>query len=137
MKNLIKFFLFLIYTIGIFFVRKYIIFFIIVLFNIILMAILKINMQKAVKNLIKLSPFILFTAIINILFADLEFAILIGIRLILVCNLSYIFAKTISYTQVRGNHRKINVSIKNIWSKAKGSWINYINCTFIYTNNEG
>ena len=101
------------------------------------MAILKINMQKAVKNLIKLSPFILFTAIINILFADLEFAILIGIRLILVCNLSYIFAKTISYTQVRGNHRKINVSIKNIWSKAKGSWINYINCTFIYTNNEG
>ncbi len=99
MKNLIKFILFLIYTIGIFFIENYIILFLIASFNIILMIIIKINMKKAIKSLIKLLPFILFTAIINILFADLEFAILIGIRLILVCNLSYIFAKTISYTE--------------------------------------
>ena len=99
MKNLIKFILFLIYTIGIFFIENYIILFLIASFNIILMIIIKINMQKAIKSLIKLLPFILFTAIINILFADLEFAILIGIRLILVCNLSYIFGRTISYTE--------------------------------------
>jgi len=52
------------------------------------------------KSIIKLSIFIAFTVIINIIFADLKFAILIGIRLILVCNLSYIFSKTISNTEI-------------------------------------
>lgn len=112
MKNLIKFILFLIYTIGIFFIKSYIILFLIAIFNIILMVILRINIQKAIKNLIKLLPFILFTALINILFADLQFAILIGIRLILVCNLSYIFAKTISYTEFGEVIEKIMYPLK-------------------------
>lgn len=63
------------------------------------MIISKININKAIKNLIKLMPFILFTVVINIIFVDLEFAILIGVRLILVCNISYVFSKTISYTE--------------------------------------
>ena len=112
MKNLIKFILFLIYTIGIFFIKDYIVIYLIAVFNIMLMVILKINIQKAIKNLIKLSPFILFTAFINILFADIQFAILIGIRLILVCNLSYIFAKTISYTEFGEIIEKIMYPLK-------------------------
>ncbi len=63
------------------------------------MIISKINIKKAIKSLIKLMPFILFTVVINIIFVDLEFAILIGVRLILVCNISYVFSKTISYTE--------------------------------------
>ena len=63
------------------------------------MLISKININKAIKNLIKLMPFILFTVVINIIFVDLKFAILIGVRLILVCNISYVFSKTISYTE--------------------------------------
>lgn len=63
------------------------------------MIISKININRAIKNLIKLLPFILFTVVINIIFVDLEFAILIGVRLILVCNISYVFSKTISYTE--------------------------------------
>lgn len=99
MKNLIKFILFLIYTVGIFFIKNYIILGIIAIFNIILMLIIKINIKNAINNLFKLLPFILFTAIINVFFADLNFAILIGIRLILVCNLSYTFSKTMTYTE--------------------------------------
>ena len=99
MKNLIKFTLFLIYTVGIFFIKNYIILGIIAIFNIILMLTIKINIKTAINNLIKLLPFILFTIVINILFADLNFGILIGIRLILVCNLSYIFSKTKTYTE--------------------------------------
>lgn len=99
MKNLIKFTLFLIYTVGIFFIKNYIILGIIAIFNIILMLTIKINIKTAINNLIKLLPFILFTIVINILFADLNFGILIGIRLILVCNLSYIFSKTMTYTE--------------------------------------
>lgn len=99
LKNVVKFILFLIYTISIFFIKNYILLTLILFINISLMIISKININKAIKNLIKLMPFILFTVVINIIFVDLEFAILIGVRLILVCNISYIFSKTISYTE--------------------------------------
>ena len=98
LKNVVKFILFLIYTISIFFIKNYILLTLILFINISLMIISKININKAIKNLIKLMPFILFTVVINIIFVDLEFAILIGVRLILVCNISYVFSKTISYT---------------------------------------
>ena len=99
MKNLIKFILFLMYTIGVFFVEDYISFGLIALFNIILMSVAKINLRKALNNNIKILPFILFTIAINTIFADLKFSILIGIRLILIRNLTYIFSKTISYME--------------------------------------
>lgn len=99
MKNLIKFIIFLIYTILLFFIKNYVIFGLIAVFNIILMLAIKINIKNSINNLLKLFPFILFTAVINILFANLQFAILIGIRLILVCNFTYIFSKTMSYME--------------------------------------
>ena len=99
LKNIVKFILFLIYTISIFFIKNYILLTLILFINISLMLISKININKAIKNLIKLMPFILFTVVINIIFVDLKFAILIGVRLILVCNISYVFSKTISYTE--------------------------------------
>ena len=99
MKNLIKFILFLIYTVGIFFINNYITLGLIAIFNIILMLALKIKLKNAINNIIKLLPFILFTVAINVIIADLEFSILIGLRLILVCNLSYVFSKTISYIE--------------------------------------
>ena len=50
MKNLIKFILFLIYTVGIFFIDNYILLGLITIFNIILMLIIKINLKNAIKN---------------------------------------------------------------------------------------
>lgn len=107
MKNLIKFILFLIYTIGIFFISNYLVLGIIAIFNIILMLLIKINIKNAGNNILKLLPFILFTIIVNILFADLEFGLLIGVRLTLVCNLSYIFSKTITYSEFGGIVEKL------------------------------
>lgn len=112
MKNLIKFILFLMYTVGVFFIKSYIVLGLILLFNIILMLLLKINLKNAVRNLIKLLPFILFTVVINLLFADLGFSILIGVRLILVCNLSYVFSKTISYMEFAEVIEKIVYPLK-------------------------
>lgn len=112
MKNLIKFTLFLVYTIGIFFVKNYIELGIIAIFNIILMIISKINLKNAINNLIKLLPFVLLTVVINMLFADLENSVLIGIRLIMVCNLSYIFSKTISYMEFAEVIEKIAYLLK-------------------------
>ena len=100
MKNLIKFILFLIYTIGIFFIKDYIVIGLIAILNIILILALKINILNSIKNLVKLLPFIIFTVIINILLVELKFAILMGARLVLVCNLTYTFSKTISNTEI-------------------------------------
>lgn len=100
MKNLIKFVLFLIYTVGIFFIKNYIALGAIAIFNIILILVLKINILNSVKNLVRLLPFIVFTVVINILFAELKFAILMGVRLVLVCNLTYTFSRTISNTEI-------------------------------------
>ena len=72
----------------------------IAIFNIILIVALKINISNSIKNLVKLLPFILFTVVINALLAELEFAILMGVRLVLVCNLTYIFSKTILNTEI-------------------------------------
>ncbi|MBO4815906.1 MAG: hypothetical protein J5507_03065 [Clostridia bacterium] len=99
LKNIIKFILFLIYVIGIFFINNYFILGAITIFNIVLILIAKINIKKTVINLIKLLPFILFTSAINLIFINLQSAILITIRLILVCNISYIFSKTITYLE--------------------------------------
>ena len=99
MRNLIKFILFLIYSVGVFFVEDYRVLALILVFNISLMMIAKIRLKNALDNTIKLLPFILFTIAINTIFADLRFSILIGVRLVLVCNLSYVFSKTISYME--------------------------------------
>ncbi len=99
MKNIIKFFIFLIYIIGIFFVDNFIILGIAAIFNLILIYASKINLKKTIINLIKLLPFILFTSLINLLFINFKSAALIMIRLILVCNISYIFSRIITYIE--------------------------------------
>ncbi len=112
MKNIIKFILFIIYTVGIFFVENYIALAIILLINIFLMLITKINIKNALSNVLKLLPFILFTVAINIAFADVKYSILIGIRLILVCNISYIFSKNITYTEFGETIEKLVFPLK-------------------------
>lgn len=99
MKNIIKFILFLIYTISIFFIKSYVLLGIIAITNIILTIALRINIKKAIKNILQLLPFILFMAVINIIFGELESAILIGIKLILVCNITFTFSKLLSYIE--------------------------------------
>jgi len=112
MKNLVKFILFLIYVIGIFFISNYIVLGIITILNLLLIYLNKINLKKTIINLIKLLPFILFTGLINLLFANLKDAILITIRLILVCNISYIFSKTITYLEFANVIEKIFYPLK-------------------------
>lgn len=93
MTYIISFILFLIYTIGIFFVKEYYIFAILALLNIILIFILKENIKDAFIAILKILPFIIFTSCINMIIGGVNHGLLIGIRLILVCNMTYIFAK--------------------------------------------
>ena len=71
MGSIIGFILFLIYASLIFFIKKFEILFIIFIFNIFFMIIFKINFKNMILFLLKLLPFIIFTAILNIIFGDL------------------------------------------------------------------
>ena len=112
MKNIIKFILLLIYVIGIFFINNFYLLGMIATLNILLMIISKINIKKTIINLIKLLPFILFTSVINLILINMQSAIIITIRLILVCNISYIFSKTITYLEFAEIIEKILYPLK-------------------------
>ena len=120
MKAFIKFIAFLVYTVCLFWVDDIRILACITIFQILLMLLGRISIYEALKSIIKLMPFILFTVIINILAMDFRDAILIGIRLILVCNIVYIYGKTTTAMQIAK-------SIKNLFYPLKWFGINIDN----------
>ncbi len=94
MKSTIKLLILLTYTIAVFFIKNYLTLLIIAILNIILMILFRVPKLKALKNIYYLSFFIIFTAVINFLVENINSALLISVRLILVCNFTYTF-KTI------------------------------------------
>jgi len=98
--NVIKFIIFLIYTVGIFYIVDYRILTIIICLNILTMIISKISIKGALKNIAGISIFIAFTVIINISLMGVQEAILVGIRLAIVCNATYIFTKQLSTLEI-------------------------------------
>ena len=99
MKNLIKFILFIIYTVFIFLINSYKLLGIVAFINISIIIILKLNIKDMLKNLSNIFIFISFTIIVNVLVESIDYAILIAVKLILICNITYIFSKTISYME--------------------------------------
>lgn len=98
--NAIKFILFLIYTVGVFYVANHWFLMAIIGVNIGVMMINKISLKGALKNLAGIGIFILFTVGINIFLMSIQEAILIGIRLAIVCNGTYIFTKLLSTLEI-------------------------------------
>lgn len=87
---------FIIYTLVIFMLKNYLALLIVALINISLMFICKVPIKKAISNLLFLTGFILFTATFNLILDSLESAIMISIRLYLVCNITYTFKYILS-----------------------------------------
>jgi energy-coupling factor transporter transmembrane protein EcfT len=117
MKDTIKFVLFIIYTALIFCINDYKIIAIIAIINVILMIIGKIKFTEAGKALIKLVPFIILIILINIILDSIQTAILIGIRLALVCNVTYTFTKNFT-------PRQLSMSIENLLTPLKVFHVN-------------
>lgn len=97
--NIVKFIFFLLYVISIFFIKNNIALIGALIINIILILIYKINLKKLLNNLSKISIFVLITTLINVFVVDINYAIIIGIKLILVCTITYIFSTTLSYME--------------------------------------
>lgn len=112
MKDVIKFILFILYTVLIFFISDYKILGIILIINVTFMLISKVKIKNAIRSIIKLLPFILFVILLDLILMSKEEAILIGIRLILVCNFTYTFTKNFTPEQLSNSIEKILTPLK-------------------------
>ena len=99
-KNVIKFILFIIYTICIFFIKNSKLLLIVFIFNIFLALVYKIKPLKIIKSLKVLLPFVTLVAIVNLLLEGLDYALIISIKIVLCYNVTYIFSKTMSVMEI-------------------------------------
>lgn len=106
MINSIIFIIFVLYATAIFFINDSLLLLGVLIINILIMIILRLNITDAIKYILKMSLFILLTVLINLFLSDYKYAILVAIKLILVCNITYIYSKTTTV-------RKIALTIKN------------------------
>ena len=97
--NIIKFIFFLTYAILIFFVKSNIALIGALAIDVTLIIAYKINLKNLINNITKIFIFVLITAIINAFVVNINYAITIGIKLILVCAMTYIFSKMLSYME--------------------------------------
>lgn len=100
MKNLILLLLFIAYTTSIFFISNWIVFLGFICINLMLILAFKLSFRRVFVNLYKVTPIILITFIFNLLFGYLEEAILISIRLYIVCNMTFIFTYNMGTTNI-------------------------------------
>ncbi len=107
MKNVIKIILFLVYTMSIFFIKHYQFPIIILGINMLLTLMLKISAKEEIRNIFSVIFFIFLTAVINMVVVDIKTGIMIGIKLILVCNITFIFSKQINYMELADALEKI------------------------------
>ncbi|MCI8392337.1 MAG: hypothetical protein HFJ24_06915 [Clostridia bacterium] len=98
---------FLVYASSIFFINEYYLLGIIFLVNLFLMLILKISLKKAFIFIVKLMPFILFTGVLNLILGGLQLGIIITIKLILVCNTTFVFSENMT-------PKKIQIAIEKL-----------------------
>lgn len=94
MKNAIRLLLFVTYATCIFFLpnNKFIIFF--VIFNLFIMIINKLQPKKVMKKSMQVLPFIAFTFIINHMLDSFYNALWIGLKLLIVCNITIVYSET-------------------------------------------
>lgn len=100
MINLCILIAFLIYVSGIFFIKNIVLLFAISAFNILIILFLKIPLKKAFYNLYQYSFIIIITFIFNIFFGYFKEAFSISFKLILVCNISFIFSYKMGFNNI-------------------------------------
>lgn len=112
MLIVIEFIAFIIYTTLIFFIEDYSIIGIIFVINLILMFISNVNFRKSIFFILKVLPFILFTGGINLILGGIEVGILISVRLLLVCQITYVFTEKMTPKKIQYSIEKILIPLK-------------------------
>ncbi len=112
MKNIIKFIIFIIYTILIFILNDIKILICLLLLNFIITILLKIRLKNMFYHLKILLPFIIFTMGINIFLAGLYDGIIMGIRIFICYHITYIFSKTYTFLELADMIQKLCYPLK-------------------------
>lgn len=101
MLLIISFLAFIIYTVSIFMFKSYSLLALCIGVNLLFMIAFKVSFKRAFFAVWKILPFILFTGVINGLIGGFELGVLISVRLILVCNITYIFSSKMTPRKLR------------------------------------
>lgn len=112
MQTIISFIVFLVYTTAIFFIENYNLLAIVFVINIILMSILKVSYKKTLFFIAKILPFIIFTGIVNFLLGGIKNCVIISLKLILVCQITYIFSEKMTPKKIQFAVEKILIPLK-------------------------
>lgn len=90
---MIGFITFLVYVIAIFLIDNYVFFIGVLLVNMLIIISFRLNFRKVFNNFIGISFFSLFTFAVNLIVLTPFEAFIIAVKLLLVCNVTYIFSK--------------------------------------------
>lgn len=112
MKNVLKFVLFLVYVIGIFFIDDLKILILLGILNFAFMKMTDILIKNFLETLKFVLPFFVFTAILNAILANLKTGVIIGIRLLLVYQITNLFSKQMTQSEFAKVIEKILYPLK-------------------------
>lgn len=112
MKNVIPFILFLIYATAIFLIPNSFFLLCPLSINIVLWIVTKSSIKKTVRNLLKIFPFALLTFVINCWLDSYINALWMAAKLLLVCNITFIYSQTTTIAQVAKTVKKLCTPLK-------------------------
>mgnify|MGYP001853339638 CR=1 FL=1 len=104
MKNVLKFLIFILYATVIFLLPNHPLIFILLPIHLIIIIFAKLKWKMIIKSTCKILPFIFFTFIINCILDELINAFWVGIKLLIVCNITIIYSQTTSITRYCRNN---------------------------------
>ena len=100
MKNVFKLLLFIIYIIVIFSIKNYEILFIYILINFIISKVINTKFLGFLDNIKVIAILVIFTTIINMIFGSVEEGIVLGVRILIAYNITYIFSTTFNILEL-------------------------------------
>ena len=120
MKDVIKFLLFLAYATIIFFVPNSLILLLFFTINVIIMLFARLSFIATIRNIMGILPFIILTVAINLLLGYYIDALGVAIKLLLVCQVTFIYSQTTTVMRNCQNNRIAMYTFKNISYKPRG-----------------
>lgn len=91
---------FIAYSLAIFLINNVYVLLGALIFNILLIIIFRIKLLAVLKNLLKISIFILIVFAFNLIFDSLINSLIVCAKIVLVCNFSFIISKTLSTVKI-------------------------------------
>lgn len=134
MKDVIKFFGFLLYTTTIFFLPNQAWLLLLFAFHILCMIFAKVSWKKSMIKTSKILPFILFTFIVNCLLDEWKTALWIGVKLLLVCHITVIYSETTSIMRGSRNDTSFMFATQKIAHPTRRNKGNGMYCFICYSN---